>query len=143
MIKENPKQKPGKTKATKTKKAKAPKKTVKVRKKPQDHRDIGIDVSPPKNRCNDKLCPFHGSLSVRGQIIEGIVVSDKMQKTVVVKKDYRRFIPKYERFEWRTGRYLAHNPPCIDAKIGANVKIMECRPLSKAKTFVVIEQKTK
>lgn len=143
MNKENETVRIQKTKTIKTKKTKVTKKPAMVQKKPQRHRDIGIDVSPPKNRCKDKLCPFHGSLSVRGQIIEGIVVSDKMQKTVVVKKDYRMFIPKYERYEWRTGRYLAHNPPCIDAKVGAMVKIMECRPLSKAKNFVVIEQKTK
>lgn len=106
-------------------------------------RDIGVDVSPPEKKCDDSNCPFHGTLSVRGQMIEGVVVSDKMQRTVIVKKDYRRYIPKYERYEWRTGKYLAHNPPCIDAKVGAKVKIMECRPLSKTKAFVVIEQKTK
>jgi small subunit ribosomal protein S17 len=103
-------------------------------------RDIGVDVSAPSARCNDANCPFHGTLSVRGQIIEGVVVSDKMQKTVVVKKEYRRFIPKYERYEWRTGRYIAHNPSCIDAKVGTKVKIMECKPLAKTKAFVVIEQ---
>jgi small subunit ribosomal protein S17 len=105
-------------------------------------RNIGVDVAAPKNKCTDGNCPFHGTLSVRGQIIEGVVVSDRMQGTVVVKKDYRRYIPKYERFELRTGRYTAHNPPCIDAKVGSKVKIMECRPLSKTKSFVVIEQRT-
>jgi small subunit ribosomal protein S17 len=104
------------------------------------HRDIGVDVAPPQNSCDDKKCPFHGRLSVRGQIIEGIVTSDKMMNTVVVKRDFMKFIPKYERYERRTGRYLAHNPSCIDAKIGDPVKIMECRPLSKTKSFVVIEK---
>ncbi len=63
-----------------------------------------------------------------------------MQKTVVVKKEYRRYIPKYERYEWRTGRYIAHNPSCIDAKVGTKVRIMECKPLAKTKSFVVIEE---
>jgi small subunit ribosomal protein S17 len=58
-----------------------------------------------------------------------------------VKKDYRRYIPKYERYELRTGKYKAHNPPCIGAKVGAKVKIMECRALSKTKSFVVIEER--
>jgi small subunit ribosomal protein S17 len=107
-----------------------------------DSRDIGVDVTAPKEKCTDRNCPFHGTLSVRGQIIEGIVVSDRMKGTVVVKKDYRRFIPKYERFELRSGKYRAHNPPCIDAKVGSKVRIMECRPLSKTKSFVVIEQRT-
>ncbi len=105
-------------------------------------RNIGLDVAVPKDKCTDRNCPFHGTLSVRGQIIEGVVVSDRMKGTVVVKKDYRRFIPKYERFELRTGKYRAHNPPCIDAKVGSKVRIMECRPLSKTKSFVVIEQRT-
>ncbi|UCF09013.1 MAG: 30S ribosomal protein S17 [Thermoplasmata archaeon] len=109
---------------------------------PKGYRDIGVDVTPPKSPCKDVNCPFHGTLSVRGQIIEGIVVSDRMQSTVTVKKDYRRYIPKYERYELRTGKYAAHNPPCINAKMGSRVKIMECRPLSKTKSFVVIEQKT-
>lgn len=106
-----------------------------------DSRNIGVEVVPPKEKCSDRNCPFHGTLSVRGQIIEGIVVSDRMKGTVVVKKDYRRYIPKYERFELRTGRYTAHNPPCINARVGSKVKIMECRPLSKTKSFVVIEQR--
>lgn len=130
-------------KAEKTKTAKATKKNGKERRKGQKCRDIGVDVAPPKEQCDDRNCPFHGTLSVRGQIIEGVVVSSKMQKTLVVKKDYRRYIPKYERYEWRTGRYVAHNPLCINAQVGNVVKIMECRPLSKTKAFVVIEQKSK
>ncbi len=129
-----------------TKKIKAPKKLTGKEiqgDSEHDHRDIGVAVTPPKSQCEDINCPFHGMLSVRGQIIEGVVVSDKMHKTVVVKKEYRRYIPKYERYEWRTGRYVAHNPPCINAKVGDEVKIMECRPLSKTKAFVVLEQKTK
>lgn len=129
--------------AKKVKKARTAKKIPKEMKGKQGFRDIGVDVTPPQEQCDDSNCPFHGTLPVRGQIIEGVVVSDKMQKTVIVKKDYRRFIPKYERYEWRTGKYMAYNPSCIDAKVGAKVKIMECRPLSKTKAFVVIEQKTK
>jgi small subunit ribosomal protein S17 len=125
----------------KIKKIKATKKIPKEMKRKQGFRDIGIDVTPPEKRCDDSNCPFHGTLPVRGQMIEGVVVSDRMQRTVIVKKDYRRYMPKYERYEWRTGKYLAHNPPCIDAKVGAKVKIMECRPLSKTKAFVVIEQR--
>jgi small subunit ribosomal protein S17 len=126
-----------------TKKAKVPpppKSKPKTAAKIKDVRDIGVDVAPPKSSCEDVDCPFHGTLSVRGQIIEGVVVSNKMQKTVVVKKEYRRYMPKYERYEWRTGRYIAHNPSCIDAKVGTKVRIMECKPLAKTKSFVVIEE---
>jgi small subunit ribosomal protein S17 len=136
MIKEAEKKK----KITKKTPPPPPKPKAVKGKKTGGARDIGIDVLQPKTKCTDPDCPFHGTLSVRGQMIEGVVVSDKMQKTVVVKKEYRRFIPKYERYEWRTGRYIAHNPSCIDAKVGSKVKIMECKPLAKTKSFVVIEQ---
>ena len=37
-------------------------------------RDIGIDVKPPERECEDENCPFHGTLSVRGQLLRGKVV---------------------------------------------------------------------
>jgi len=97
-------------------------------------------IEPPKEKCNDKNCPFHGTLRVRGLALEGTVVSDKMDKTVVVSRGYLRKIPKYERYERRTSKIHAHNPPCIDAKLGDKVKIMECRRLSKTKAFVVVQK---
>ncbi|KAA0010134.1 MAG: 30S ribosomal protein S17 [Thermoplasmata archaeon] len=103
-------------------------------------RDIGLNVPVPENACDDKNCPFHGTLSVRGQIITGEVVSDKMQKTVVVKREYLHYVPKYERYEKRTSRYMAHCPPCLGVKVGDKVKIAECRPLSKGVSFVVIQK---
>ncbi|MCW7076457.1 MAG: 30S ribosomal protein S17 [Candidatus Syntropharchaeales archaeon] len=103
-------------------------------------RDIGIDVTPPDNECTDHNCPFHGKLSVRGQILEGKVVSSKMDKTVLVEREYLKKIPKYERYEKRRSTLHVHNPSCIDVKDGDIVKIAECRPLSKTKNFVVIER---
>lgn len=104
-------------------------------------RDIGVDVVPPKKVCTDVNCPFHGTLSVRGQIMECEVVSDRMAKGAVVKRARLRFVRKYERYEKMSSRYSVHNPPCIDAKKGDKVKIMECRPLSKTKSFVIIEKR--
>jgi small subunit ribosomal protein S17 len=69
-----------------------------------DHKDIGIDVKPPESACEDINCPFHGDLPVRGQIIDGVVVSTKMDKTAVVERKYMRYQNKYERYEKRTGR---------------------------------------
>ena len=103
-------------------------------------RNIGLNVNPPINSCNDKNCPFHGDLSVRGQIITGFVSSIKMQHSIKVKKEYMHLIPKYERYEKRTSLYTAHCPPCIELKIGDKINIAECRPLSKTKSFVVIEK---
>jgi len=103
-------------------------------------RDIGYDVKPPEKECDDPNCPFHGTLPVRGKILEGNVVSSKMSRSVIVERNYLHFIPKYERYERRRSRIAAHNPACIDAKKGDKVKIAECRPLSKTKHFVVIER---
>lgn len=100
---------------------------------------IGIDVKEPKKSCNDEKCPFHGTLPVRGKLTEGKIVSDKMNKTVIVKQEFMTKLDKYERFEKRSTRIAAHIPDCINAKTGDNVKIMECRPLSKTKKFVVVE----
>ncbi len=104
-------------------------------------RDIGIDVKVPERECDDVNCPFHGKLPVRGQIIEGVVVSDRAAKTVVVQRTYLKKIWKYERYEPRRSKIHAHNPPCISARVGDTVKIMECRPLSKTKSFVVVEKR--
>ncbi len=99
---------------------------------------MGLNIEEPTTTCNDKNCPFHGHLSVRGRLFDAEVVSDKMRKSVVVKREHTKFVKKYERYEKRTSRLTAHNPPCIDAKVGDKVKIVECRPLSKTKSFVVV-----
>ena len=104
-------------------------------------RDIGIDVVPPTLECTDPNCPFHGSLSVRGQTIDGVVATIRMNGTVVVERNYLKYQHKYERYEKRTNRYAAHAPACFDLKVGDKVKIAECRPLSKTVNFVVIEKK--
>jgi len=101
---------------------------------------VGLGINPPKEKCSDKNCPFHGILSVRGRIFKGIVVSDKMSKTVTVKLEHVRKVAKYERYERRTSKFHAHNPPCINAKVGDKVRIMECRRLSKTKPFVVVQK---
>ena len=110
-------------------------------KKKEEVRNIGVNVVPPNEKCNDKNCPFHGSLPVRGQIITGVVASTKMKNSILVKREYMHYVPKYERYEKRTSRYKAHLPPCIKVKKGDEVIIMECRPLSKTKHFVVVAKK--
>ncbi|AXV38277.1 MAG: 30S ribosomal protein S17 [Methanobacteriaceae archaeon] len=102
---------------------------------------VGIDVPEPKSKCNDPNCPFHGTLPVRGQILEGTVTSDKAERTITVERSFYKFIRKYERYEKRKSKIKAHKPDCIDVKIGDIVKIAECRPLSKTKNFVIVEVK--
>ena len=92
-----------------------------------------------KSECTDKNCPIHGGLKVRGREFTGLVVSDKMLKTVVVSWSRRLFVKKFERYERKRSKINAHNPECINAKKGDLVKIVETRPLSKTKSFVVTE----
>lgn len=102
-------------------------------------KNTGIKVAKPAGKCDDDNCPFHGSLKCRGRIFTGTVTSVKMQKTTIVEWWHRQFLRKYERYEKRKSRVKAHNPACINANEGDIVRIMECRPLSKTKNFVVVE----
>ena len=43
----------------------------------------------------DKKCPFTGDVSIRGRILTGRVVSTKMARTIIIRRDYLHFIPKY------------------------------------------------
>jgi small subunit ribosomal protein S17 len=111
-------------------------------------RDIGVNpvwgegdkITHAGEWDGDENCPFYGSLRLRGQIIEGNIAQVGMTKTVVVERQQTRHMPKYERYEKRTHRYLAHLPSCIgEVDVGDKVRIMECRPLSKKVNFCVIE----
>jgi len=102
-------------------------------------RDIGLDVRAPKTRCDDRHCPFHGRLPVRGQVLEGTVVSTGMQRTAVVERTLLHYVAKFERYEKRRRRYLAHAPPCLNVPVGHRVRIAETRPLSKLVSFCIVE----
>ena len=101
---------------------------------------MSLTFKKPKKSCNDKNCPFHGTLSVRGRVFEGLVATSKMDKTAIVEREYLQFSPKFVRYEKRSGHIPSHNPPCINAKEGQLVKIVECRPLSKTVSFVIVEK---
>lgn len=101
---------------------------------------MSLVFKKPKKTCDDRNCPFHGDLAIRGHVLNGVVASSKMDKTVVVKRDYLSYIPKFMRYERRHSSIHSHNPPCIDAKEGDRVLIAECRPLSKTVSFVVVER---
>lgn len=101
---------------------------------------MSLTFKKPKKTCDDINCPFHGELSVRGRVLEGVVVSAKMDKTVVVERDYLLYIRKFKRYQRRRSRISSHNPPCIDVKEGDRVIIAESRPISKTVGFVVVEK---
>jgi len=101
---------------------------------------IGLNVPEPEETCSDENCPFHGTLSVRGQTLVGEVASTDMEKTVIVEREYDVKVPKYDRYMKRRSRVPAHAPPCLDLSVGDTVRIAETRPLSKTKAHVVIEK---
>jgi small subunit ribosomal protein S17 len=106
---------------------------------------IGLDVEKPPEPENPaeydyETCPFYGELSVRGQVIEGEVVSTDMAKTVVVEREYDVSVPKYDRLMKRRSRVPAHVPGVLEPlSVGDTVTIAETRPLSKTKSHVVVE----
>ncbi|AJF62542.1 MAG: 30S ribosomal protein S17P [archaeon GW2011_AR20] len=100
---------------------------------------IGIEVELPKQECNDYHCPFHGTLKVHGRIFSGNITKVDVNKSATIEFVNFYYIPKYERYEKRITRLKVHNPPCLSAKIGDHVKIMESKPISKTKNFVIIE----
>lgn len=69
--------------------------------------------------------------------LKGIVVSDKMDKTVVVEVSHLKKHAKYERRFKISKRYKAHNPENVH-KSGEVVIIEECRPISKDKRWKVL-----
>ena len=103
--------------------------------------NIGIDIQGPDKTCEDKKCPYHGNLKVSGNIIEGVVISNSMMNTAVVKREYSRHVPKYERYEKRISKFHIHIPPCFEVKKGDKVKFMQCRPISKTVSHVIIEKR--
>jgi len=104
-------------------------------------KNIGIQVKNPKNDCSDKNCPFHGTLSLRGKLFEGKIVSAKAKKMVVLQKESPVYFSKFKRYARSKNTIHAYLPPCIDIQEGDVVLTAECKPLAKSISFVVIEVK--
>ena len=86
-------------------------------------------------RTLDKKCPFTGEVSIRGRILSGRVISTKMHRTLVIRRPYLHFIPKYSRYEKRHKNVPAHVSPAFRVNEGDLVTIGQCRPLSKTVRF--------
>lgn len=72
----------------------------------------------------------------KARVLSGIVVSDKMKDTVVIKVERFVQLPKYKKYVTRTKKYKAHDVGNTK-KIGEKIEIVECRPISKDKRFIV------
>lgn len=112
----------------------------KMKKQNKNQKNIGISVDPPKDTCDDKKCPFHGNLKLRGRTFTGTIVNKDVHRSATIEFKKRRHIPKYERYEVRRTKLRVHNPPCINAEEGEIVMVAESRPLSKTKNFVIIKR---
>lgn len=106
-------------------------------------RNIGVSVVSPRKSCEDDLCPFHGTLSVRGKLLAGIAMSTKAPKMIVASREYPRHVQKYKRFQRSRSKVHAYLPSCIEVKEGDEVRVAECRRIAKSVSFVVIEVNAK
>lgn len=91
--------------------------------------------------CNDRNCPVHGHLKIRGQIFKGKVIK-KFPKRIVIEFERMIYIRKYERYAKSRTKIHARLPECMDKQVnvGDLVKVQECRPLSKIIHFVFVEK---
>jgi small subunit ribosomal protein S17 len=74
------------------------------------------------------------------RILQGVVVSDKQNKTIVVRVERRMMHPIYKKFIKRSKKYAAHDET-NSCKIGDTVRIQECAPISKNKRWELVVEK--
>ena len=104
-------------------------------------KNIGLLVNPPKTECNDKQCPFHGKLSVRGKLFEGNVVSVKAKNMVVVQRETPIYLSKFKRYARSKSTIHVYSPSCFSLAEGDKIMAAECKPISKSISFVIVESK--
>ena len=100
----------------------------------------GMGFSKPDVPCTDGNCPFHGKLRLHGRRLTGTVSSARMRRTANIIIERMAVLKKYDRYERKRSKLKAHNPECISAKDGDKVEVMECRPLSRTKHFVIVRK---
>jgi len=72
------------------------------------------------------------------QTLQGIVVSDKMEKTIVVEITMRKLHPLYKKYVTRSKRIKAHDEN-NEAHVGDTVRVIEARPISRDKCWRLVE----
>jgi len=94
-----------------------------------------------KIACNDRLCPKHGQISLRGRTFKGKVIS-KHPTRVAIEFERTLYIKKYERYAKKKTKLHARLPECMahEVNIGDYIEIKECRPISKIIHFIVTKK---
>eukprot|EP01064_Diplonema_japonicum_P021829 TRINITY_DN313_c0_g1_i1.p1 TRINITY_DN313_c0_g1~~TRINITY_DN313_c0_g1_i1.p1 ORF type:complete len:170 (+),score=44.80 TRINITY_DN313_c0_g1_i1:44-553(+) len=107
-------------------------------------KNVGLGFKTPKEAIEgnyvDNKCPWTGNVSIRGRILRGVIKSTKMNRTLVVRRDYLHWVTKYQRYEKRHKNFAAHCSPAFAVKkVGDEVVAGQCRPLSKTVRFNVLK----
>ncbi|CAH8530114.1 unnamed protein product [Heterobilharzia americana] len=93
------------------------KQEIKGKKGARYYKSIGLGYKTPKEAIFgtyiDKKCPFTGNVRIRGRILTGIVRKMKMNRTIVIRRDYLKYVKKYNRYEKRHKNMSVHLSPCF------------------------------
>ncbi len=117
-------------------------------KTPRFFKKVGLGFKTPDSARDgsyiDSKCPFTSPVSIRGRIFKGVVLGNKMHRTITIRRDYLHYIKKYNRFEKRHHNVSAHLSPAFSrVKIGDVVTVGQCRPISKTVRFNVVRIEAK
>merc|ERR1712139_586009 len=119
--------------------------STKTKKGVRYYKNVGLGFKTPKEAIEgqyvDKKCPFTGNVSIRGRILKGMCISNKMKNTIIIRRDYLNYVSKYNRFEKRHKNVAAHCSPCFRVKEGDIVTVGQCRPVAKTVRFNVLRVK--
>ncbi len=86
----------------------------------------------------EKTTPEQGEQKANKKVYTGVVVSDKMEKSIVIKVSTRQLHPLYKKYVARSKKFMAHDEN-NEAHIGDTVRIIESRPMSKNKAWMLEE----
>lgn len=133
---------------TKSKTVKKENGTTKIRSRKMNavryFKKVGLGFNTPSEAIQgnyvDKKCPFTGNVAIRGRILKGLVISTKMRRTIIMRRDYLHYVRKYQRYQKRHTNIPAHCSPAFKRiKVGDIVTVGQCRPLSKTVRFNVLK----
>ena len=110
-------------------------------------KNVGLGFKTPKAAMNgkyvDKKCPFTGNVSIRGRLMRGVVHSTACKRSIVIRRDYLHYVQKYQRYMHRHKNFSVHCSPCFEPKVGDEVIVGQCRPLSKTIRYNVLQHISK